>query len=344
MLLDATSAASAQTREEAIAHAARILAGGGLLGLPTETVYGLAARADDDAAVAGIFAAKGRPAGHPLIVHVADAAAAAAFVPEGWLQQLPDHAAALMHAFWPGPLTVIVPRRAGVAAAAAGQHATVGLRSPSHPVAQAVLRAAQQLGVPGVAAPSANPFGRISPTTAQHVAAEFGDTLAVLDGGSCEVGIESTIIDCTRSQPVLLRPGAITPDDIWARLKVRVLQPEAAQALVAGRAPQASGTLESHYAPRARLRIMGAREMQAALDLLGKDAPAIGIWSRSPLNAGSARVALRRMPATAAEAAQALFATLRAFDEQGVSLIWVEPVPTTPEWAGVADRLQRAAA
>ena len=202
MLLDASNAS-------AIERAADILAGGGLLGLPTETVYGLAARADDDRAVAAIFAAKGRPAGHPLIVHVADAAGAEPFVQEGFLQQLPDHSAALMRAFWPGPLTVIVPRREGVANAAAGRHPTIGLRSPAHPAAQAVLRALLQRGVPGLAAPSANRFGSVSPTTAQHVLQEFGEAVPVLDAGACPVGIESTIIDCSRCVPVLLRPGAI---------------------------------------------------------------------------------------------------------------------------------------
>ena len=310
MLLDATDAS-------AIERAADILAGGGLLGLPTETVYGLAARADDDRAVAAIFAAKGRPAGHPLIVHVADTAAAEPFVQAGFLQQLPDHAAALMRAFWPGPLTVIVPRREGVANEAAGRHPTIGLRSPAHPAAQAVLRALLQRGVPGLAAPSANRFGSVSPTTAQHVLQEFGEAV-----------------------PVLLRPGAITPEAIWQKLQVRVQS----QAAAAGAAPQAPGTLAAHYAPRASLRLMGAADMQAALDVLGKDAPAIGIWSRTPLRSPSAKVLVARMPVDAADAARELFARLRAFDEQGVTLIWVESPPAMPEWEAVADRLRRAAA
>ena len=333
MLLDASLPA-------AVEQAADILAGGGLLGLPTETVYGLAARADDDRAVAAIFAAKGRPAGHPLIVHVADAAAAEPFVQAGFLQQLPDHAAALMRAFWPGPLTVIVPRRTDVANAAAGQHPTIGLRCPSHPATQDLLRALQRRGVPGLAAPSANRFGGVSPTTAQHVVQEFGGAVPVLDAGPCAVGIESTIIDCSRGAPVLLRPGAITPQAIWEKLQVRVETPAAA----AGAAPQAPGTLSAHYAPRARLRLMEARDMQEALDLLGSDAPAIGIWSRTRLRSPSAKVRLAVMPDSAIEAARELFARLRAFDELGVKLIWVEPPPATPEWEAVADRLRRAAA
>ena len=324
----------------AIAQAASLLAQGKLLGLPTETVYGLAAHADDDDAVKQIFTTKGRPSAHPLIVHVASAETANSFAAEGFLEQIPDYAAALMRAFWPGPLTVIVPRRSGMAEAAAGQHPTIGLRCPAHPVAHALLQHLATQGIYGLAAPSANRFGRVSPTTAQHVIDEFGDTLAVLDGGACQVGIESTIIDCSRGQPVLLRPGAITEDDIWQRLQVRVLSAAAAS----GQAPQAAGTLASHYAPRASLRLMGAKEIQAALDLLGKDAPALGIWSRTPMRSRAKNVHLATMPANAAEAARQLFAQLRAFDALGVKLIWVEPVPLTADWAGVADRLQRAAA
>ena len=192
------AAIEAAISQAAIAQAAELLAQGQLLGLPTETVYGLAARADCDAAVGQIFTTKGRPAAHPLIVHVADAHAAGHFAADGFLEQIPDYAAALMRAFWPGPLTVIVPRRSGMANAAAGGHATIGLRCPAHPVAQALLRQLAKQGIYGLAAPSANRFGRVSPTTAQHVVDEFSAALAVLDGGACQVGIESTIIDCSR--------------------------------------------------------------------------------------------------------------------------------------------------
>ena len=202
----------------AVAAAVERIRRGGLLGLPTETVYGLAADAANDAAVAAIFAAKGRPADHPLIVHVADAQAATHFT-----AGVPDFARALMAAFWPGPLTLILPRRPDVAVAAAGGHASVGLRCPSHPVARALLQALAQAGVWGVAAPSANQFGRVSPTTAAHVQGEFGDGLLILDGGACSVGIESTIIDCSRGAPVLLRPGAITPEQMQAVCGLRVL-------------------------------------------------------------------------------------------------------------------------
>jgi len=190
---------------DAIAVAVRALRAGELLGLPTETVYGLAADAASDAAVARIFAAKGRPSSHPLIVHVADASGVAHFA-----ASVPDFAQKLIDVFWPGPLTLILPRRPGVGAAAAGGQDSIGLRCPSHPVAQALLRACAAQGLYGLAAPSANPFGRVSPTTAAHVQAGFGDSLLVLDGGACDVGIESTIIDCTRGAPVLLRPGGIS--------------------------------------------------------------------------------------------------------------------------------------
>ena len=333
--------------EGAISAAAQALAAGELVGLPTETVYGLAADADNAAAIAKIFAAKGRPADHPLIVHVADASGVAHFASE-----VPDFASALIKAFWPGPLTLILPRQPGVATAAAGGQNSIGLRCPSHPVAQALLQACQASAakpVWGVAAPSANMFGRVSPTTAQHVQDEFGADLLVLDGGACSVGIESTIIDCTRGAPVLLRPGAITREQVQAVCGMQVLSQEAMQALDQP-APRASGTLESHYAPNAKVRLMDAKALQTALDLLGSDvdgkgaAPVIATYSRVILKTPSSTVVRKRMPDDAAATAQQLFAVLRAFDAQGVKLIWIETPPDAHEWDGVRDRLQRAAA
>ncbi len=316
----------------AVDAAARRLAAGELVAFPTETVYGLGARADDDAAVASIFAAKGRPADHPLIVHVSDAQAARAFAAD-W----PPVAARLTEALWPGPLTVIVPRRDGMAGAAAGGQSTIGLRAPSHPAARALLQAAAAHGVHGVAGPSANRFGRISPTEARHVRDEFGDALAVLDGGACAVGIESAIVDCSRGRPVLLRPGVLTR----ARLEAAAGEPLQSRDEAA---PRASGTLEAHYAPRAKLRLMPAAMLANALELLGESPLKLAVYStRRP--AGMARgVHHRRMPEQAEQAAQELFAVLRAFDDEGVQLIWVEEPPDTPEWEGVADRLRRAAA
>ena len=327
-----------------IEAAARALRSGALLGLPTETVYGLAADASNDTAVAQIFAAKGRPSDHPLIVHVADASAIAHFA-----SAVPVFAQALVDAFWPGPLTLILPRRPDKARAATGGQDSVGLRCPAHPVAHAVLRACAQddpaLGgapVWGVAAPSANRFGRVSPTTAAHVQAELGDALLVLDGGPCAVGIESTIVDCTRGVPVLLRPGAITRAQIEAACGLRPLSKEELPA----HTPRAPGTLLAHYAPNAKVRLMDARALQAGLDLLGKDAAHLAVYARTPLRkaAGAHGVQLRQMPHDAEAAAAELFAVLRALDDQGTRLLWIETPPDTPDWEGVRDRLQRAAA
>lgn len=329
MLLDGRDA-------DAVARAAQALAAGELVGLPTETVYGLGARADDDAAVARIFEAKGRPADHPLIVHVATPADAAAFAAE-W----PPVAQRLVDALWPGPLTVIVPRRREVATAAAGGQPTVGLRCPRHPVAQALLKAAQGLGVKGVAAPSANRFGRISPTLARHVVEELGEDLLVLDGGPCEGGIESTIVDCSRGRPVLLRPGVLTRARLEAIAGEAVLDRDDA-------APKASGTLEAHYAPRAKLRLMPAEMLRQALQVL--DAPGqptslkLAVYCRTVPRGLARGVIYRAMPTEALPAAHRLFSTLRELDDQGAHLIWVETPPDTPEWDGVRDRLQRAAA
>ena len=315
----------------ALAAAAQRLAEGGLVAFPTETVYGLGARADDDAAVARIFAAKGRPADHPLIVHVASAEAAAHFA-----EKLNPDAQRLMAAFWPGPLTLIVARRPGVAAAAAGGQASIGLRLPAHPLAQALLAEAAHRGVPGVAAPSANRFGRVSPTTAAHVVQEFGPDLLVLDGGSCPVGIESAIVDCTREQPALLRPGQLSRLQIEGVLGRPLVAPDAAS-------PRVSGTLASHYAPTAPVRLWPRAALQARLLAPAPAGGVVAVYSRlSPT--GSPGWVYRVMPETAAATAHELFSVLRDLDSAGVAAIWVESPPPGAEWDGVRDRLQRAAA
>jgi L-threonylcarbamoyladenylate synthase len=329
--------------------AAQLIAQGELVAFPTETVYGLGADALRDEAVAKIFAAKGRPADHPLIVHVSDAAAA-----EHFASQIPDFARQLMASFWPGPLTVIVPRKEAIATASAGGQDSIGLRCPAHPMARELLAECAKLGVQGVSAPSANKFGKVSPTTAAHVHEEFEGNIPVLDGGACEVGIESTIIDCTRGAPVLLRPGTLTRAQIEAVMKRELLLNSEHSAQIPSRlpaqntlnsepAPRASGTLESHYAPRAPLRLMSAKALQTALDLLGADAKNIAIYARGALKSPSAHLILRRMPDDALATAQQLFAVLREFDAKGVKLIWVEAVPGDVAWDGVRDRLQRAA-
>jgi len=322
----------------AITTAALALQRGELIGLPTETVYGLAADATQASAVAKIFSAKGRPNDHPLIVHVADVADAEHFAPN-----LPAFARQLMQAFWPGPLTLIVPRAPGIAHAAAGGQDSIGLRCPAHPVALALLQACRALGVRGLAAPSANQFGRVSPTTAEHVRTEFGDGLLILDGGACKVGIESTIIDCTRGAPVLLRPGGVTRPQVKVACGLDLLSNEAL--LAPGQlAPRASGTLEAHYAPRAPVRLMSAHALQTAIDILGPDASDMAIWSRCPLQVRAANLWVRRMPDDAAATAQQLFAMLRSFDDRGCKLIWIETPPDDVAWEGVRDRLQRASA
>ena len=341
---------------DAVAAAANALRAGHLLGLPTETVYGLAADADNATAVTSIFAAKGRPSDHPLIVHVAAFDGGMSGVAH-YAGRVPAFAQQLMSAFWPGPLTLILPRRDGVGGAAAGGQNTIGLRCPSHPVAQAVLSALRQPAegervVWGVAAPSANRFGRVSPTTAEHVHSEFADKpdLLILDGGPCEVGIESTIIDCSRGAPVLLRPGAITSAQVAAACGRALLSPEELEAQ--GQAtPRASGTLESHYAPQATVRLMDAKALQQALDLLGTDVDkspqpgkSIAVYSRVALKTAARQIELRRMPTDSAVAAHELFSVLRELDALRVKLIWVETPPEGAAWDGVRDRLQRAAA
>ncbi len=323
----------------ALRVAAAKLAAGELVAFPTETVYGLGARADDDAAVAKIFAAKGRPADHPLIVHVASRETAARFA-ASWS----DAAQRLADAFWPGPLTLILPRRDGIAAAAAGGQPSIGLRWPAHPVAVALLREAAARGVPGVAGPSANRFGRVSPTTAGHVQAEFQGLLpplTIVDGGPCDVGIESAIVDCTGARPALLRPGQLSRARLQAVLGAELAAPDA-------QSPRASGTLASHYAPSAPVSLMGRDTLRRRLQALVAEQPGagqgcpVGVYSR--LDPGAAAHWLyRRMPAGAAATAHELFAVLRDFDAAGVAAIWVEQPPSAAAWDGVRDRLRRAA-
>jgi L-threonylcarbamoyladenylate synthase len=320
------------TDPAAVAEAARLIHSGKLIGLPTETVYGLGADASNDAAVALIYAAKGRPSNHPLIVHIAEAQQVLDYA-----SSVPPFAARLIAAFWPGPLTLILPRKPGVATAAAGGQNSIGLRCPSHPVAQALLKACRT----GVAGPSANRFGRVSPTTAAHVADELGDALFVLDGGPCDVGIESTIVDCTRGQPVLLRPGVLTR----AQLEAACGQPVLDNQALTSNAPRASGTLASHYAPNAKVRLMDKTELQAALAAVEPSQRiAVYAYSIPGIDAiSAASVLYRAMPLQASQVAHELFAVLRDFDAQGVAQIWVEALPAATEWDGVRDRLMRAA-
>jgi L-threonylcarbamoyladenylate synthase len=276
-----------------------------------------------------IFAAKGRPADHPVIVHVADARAL-----DDWAVNIPPEARRLAEAFWPGPLTLVLPRAAHVPDEVTGGQNTVGLRCPAHPVAQALLRAfaaAAPQRPCGLAAPSANPFGRISPTTAAHVATDFIDAdLLILDGGECAVGIESTIIDCSRAQPVLLRPGAVT-SAMLAQVLGRL------PALPDAQAPRVSGALPSHYAPRKPLRLVSAQEIaQASAEVAAQTALLAFSTAAIPAFAW-----YRGAPTEASQYAQVLYANLREMDQSPAAQLWVEYPPT--EWMAVTDRLKRAA-
>jgi L-threonylcarbamoyladenylate synthase len=215
--------------------------------------------------------------------------------------------------------------------------ATIGLRCPAHPVARALLAAARDLGVPGVAAPSANRFGRVSPTLAQHVIDEFGASLAVLDGGACELGIESTIVDCSRGSAVLLRPGVLARAQIEAAAGQPLLDADAG-------APSAPGRLAAHYAPDAKVRLMPARLLDTALQLLGDEPLKLAVYSRGAPPRAARGIRYRRMPARPEAVAHELFAVLRELDAEGMQLIWVEEPPPDSAWDGVRDRLLRAAA
>lgn len=317
-------------------RAVDLLVAGELVALPTETVYGLGADAANPDAVARIFAAKGRPADHPLIVHVAGHDAI-----EQWAEEVPDFAWELAEAFWPGPLTLILKKRPWVPDAVTGGQDTVGLRVPGHPVALELLRrfAKAKGGPAGIAAPSANRFGRISPTTAEHVAEELGDSVPlILDGGPCKVGIESTIIDCSRGEPVVLRPGHISP----AHLETVLGRPPAIE--TAAGAPRVSGSLEAHYAPTTPLRLVAGERL---LDFINAQRHRGGrcavISPNQPPQAGMPH-AWRLMPADPVGYAHDLYGALRDMDHAGVDLIVVEALPAGDEWTAVADRLRRAAA
>jgi len=310
----------------ALDEALAALRRGEAIGMPTETVYGLAADASSPEAVRGIFALKGRPADHPLIVHVADAGQL-----DTWAREVPDAARKLAAAFWPGPLTLILRKQPEVPDEVTGGQSTVGLRCPAHPLALALLRGFGG----GLAAPSANRFGHISPTTAAHVREEFGDAVpVVLDGGECEVGIESTILDLSGDIPRVLRPGRIT------HAQLEAIVGEVAQG--AGRdSPRASGTLEAHYAPRTPLLMLpraALKEEARQQETLGKRVAVLTLEDLPATLQGHA------LPADPVAYAHGLYAGLRAIDALGANLLLVERPPEGPAWLAVHDRLRRSAA
>lgn len=306
-----------------VRRAAEILRAGGLVAFPTETVYGLGADASSAAAVARLYAAKGRPAGHPVIVHFADAESAFK-----WARDVPPAARKLAARFWPGPLTIILKRSARAQDFVTGAQDSVGLRVPSHPVAQALLR---EFGG-GVAAPSANLFGKVSPTTASHVRGDLaGKAELVLEGGASEVGIESTIVDLSGGKPVLLRPGGIS----------RAQLEQALDSKVAGKksgSPRHSGALQRHYAPKTPALLVPAHRLDAEVARRGASV-AVLAFSRP-----DERVDYWiRMPKEPQAYAQRLYAALRELDAAGCGAILIESPPETAAWDAIRDRLSRAA-
>lgn len=365
---DAAMDASTNITEAAqVTEAARRLLEGGLVAFPTETVYGLGADAENPDAVAAIYAAKGRPANHPVIVHIS---------PEAdihyWASAVPDEARVLMQAFWPGPLTLIFPRAAHIPAMVSGGQDSVGVRCPSHPIAQALLRAFAAFkpnGQGGVAGPSANKFGQVSPTQAAHVRSEFAELsetqLLVLEGGASAVGIESTIVDVSRIAsgvgPQLLRPGHISAAQLQAVLGKPVGQPDRA-------APRVSGSLKAHYAPRTPLQLLDDQQLAAVLQGLvdspssqhiavvafanfsrssfvsGKAGASIGNTNIAGTNLLNARVDWHTAPDDPDAYAQDLYALLRRLDLGDYDRILLQRPPVSPSWQAVNDRVGRAAA
>ncbi len=324
---------------EQIIAAARALEQGALAGFPTETVYGLGADAENVDAVANIYKTKGRPSNHPVIVHIAPEADIAY-----WVKDVPAAAQALINAFWPGPLTLILKRATQIPDAVSGGQDSIGIRCTSNPVAQALLRVFKN-GKGGIAAPSANKFGHVSPTTAAHVLEEFsaevanGMIAAILDGGQSEVGIESTIVDMSRLAthgPVLLRPGHITLAQLEQVLGVPVGMPDQA-------APRASGTLEAHYAPSTPVALVAVDALDETITQLLTAGKRVAVMAYEAHRETSGLQAWRQLNNDPVSYAHDLYADLRELDHVNADIILVEALPNTREWQGVSDRLRRAA-
>ncbi len=304
---------------------------GELVAFPTETVYGLGADASNEQAVRRIFAAKGRPADHPVIVHLPEGAAL-----EEWAAVVSPAALRLSKRFWPGPLTMILPKAPHVLDVVTGGQQSVGLRIPDHPVAQGLLRAFADGTARGLAAPSANRFGRVSPTRAEHVRAELGTTVAlVLDGGPARVGLESTIVDLTGERPALLRPGHISAAEIAEVLGEPPLPPSASS-------PRAPGTLASHYAPSTPVQLAPAQELLSVVDELSRQLR-VAVLARRPAPRAFGDVPWIELPSHVEGFARGLYAALRELDAHGCERIVVEEVPEDDAWLAVRDRLRRAA-
>jgi len=354
MSADSTPLQSSAVINEAV----QTLRDGGLVAFPTETVYGLGADAKNPEAIKKIFATKGRPSNHPLIVHLAapdkfDQSQidwVALLAP--WVRDLSEEALKLINAFWPGPLTLVFKKDKSVLNELTGGQDTVAIRAPAHPIAQELLRKFKG----GVVAPSANRFGKVSPTSAADVRSEFEGMLdlMVLDGGDCEVGIESTIIDLSAGdKAVLLRPGAITPGEIFAKTGIKIYQPGAVQSSLVGNEamehlPRVSGSLKAHYAPTTPLRLYASGRVLDALSEFPdtKSQVAVVVWdSESSLvledhpSIDAEEITVSSDPITFASR---LYRNLRDLDQQGWDLILFPEPPAGEEWDGVRDRLQRA--
>ncbi|MEY4209697.1 MAG: hypothetical protein RLZ92_75 [Pseudomonadota bacterium] len=312
---------------QSIRQAADLLHQGELVAFPTETVYGLGADASNPEAVGKIFAAKGRPADHPLIVHIASAAQLS-----DWAEEVPESALRLAEAFWPGPLTIILNKKACVPLAVTGGQNTVGLRVPANPVALQLLQAFGG----GVAAPSANRFGRISPTLAEHVAEELNDSVAcILDGGACSVGVESTIIDLSDGQPTILRPGRITRSQLKAVLKTDI-------GLSSQTKIRAPGMMAVHYAPNTMALLCPADTLISMIDELCAEGKQIGVLAFSTEIANLPCLNIVQLPDQAEHYETALYSAMRQLDKLALDNILIEQPPNNEAWAAVNDRLEKA--
>ncbi len=317
-----------EVTDEDIEQAVVLLRAGKLVAFPTETVYGLGADASKVSAIRAVFAAKQRPADHPLIVHLADMAAV-----KHWTDVVPGEAWRLAEVFWPGPLTLVLPRAEHVPSELTGGQDTVALRVPSHPIALRLLNAFNG----ALVAPSANRFGRLSPTTAAHVHDELGDAVdLILDGGQCAIGIESTIVSFRQGRAVILRPGAVTAKQIEDTLHSEIAVPTQSS-------PRVPGSLASHYAPRTPLKIATEDDMENFLRRESANGP-VAVLARRNRPQGTRAALWQVAPSSPTEYARQLYWLLRRMDDAGCQLIVVESVPEMPEWAAIGDRLMRAAA
>jgi L-threonylcarbamoyladenylate synthase len=323
--------------QKAVRRAAELLRAGEVVALPTETVYGLAANALNETAVARIFQIKGRPANNPIIVHVAGNEMARRCVSK-W----PDLADKISKSFWPGPLTLVLPRAEIIPEIVAAGGATVGIRWPSHPFIQAVIR---ECGFP-LAAPSANLSNRISPTKAEHVRAQLGGRIPlIVDGGQSQVGIESTVLDVTVAPPRILRPGMIHAESLAAVCGAVQSPKPGVQSLDS--APRSPGLLAKHYAPKARLVVLSWRDeaaLRSQLATFNFQPATCFIIAHTQIPAGFAAAKVSVIPHDAGAFARALYAEWHRCDAAGAELIVIEAPPDSPEWSGIADRLRRAAA